>query len=199
MSTIINASTSSGLVQTADNSGTLVLQSNGITQQTIDSTGSYGQLKLGTAQASTSGTSIDFTSIPSWVKRITVMFNGVSTNGTSFKQLQLGTVSGIVNTGYLSYSCKWGVSGVANGQNYTSGIGMSSNLAAEILSGSFTISLQGSNVWCVNGLLADSSSSVGIPVTGAKTLSDTLTQIRITTINGTDTFDAGSINILYEG
>ena len=56
----------------------------------------------GTAVASTSGTSIDFTGIPSWAKRITVMFNGVSTNGTSQQLIQIG--SGSVNaTGYSSY------------------------------------------------------------------------------------------------
>jgi hypothetical protein len=49
----------------------------------------------GTAVASTSGTSIDFTSIPLWVKRITVMFAGVSTNGTSPFLVQLGDAGGI--------------------------------------------------------------------------------------------------------
>ena len=53
----------------------------------------YNGLQTGTAVASTSGTSNDFTSIPSWVKRITVMFNGVSTNGTSPVQLQIGAGS----------------------------------------------------------------------------------------------------------
>jgi len=74
MAVTLNASTSSGLVQTADTSGTIELQSNGTTKLTVASTGAYGQLVSGTAVASTSGTSIDFTGIPSWVKRITVMF-----------------------------------------------------------------------------------------------------------------------------
>jgi hypothetical protein len=30
-------------------------------------------------------------------------------------------------------------------------------------------------------------------------LSGTLDRIRLTTVNGSDTFDAGSINIIYEG
>ena len=93
MAVTLNASTSSGLVQTADTSGTIELQSNGTTKLTVASTGAYGQLVSGTAVASTSGTSIDFTGIPSWVKRITVMFNGVSTSGTSFKQIQIGSGS----------------------------------------------------------------------------------------------------------
>ena len=66
----------------------------------------------GTSVASTSGTSIDFTSIPSWVKRITVMFDGVSTNGTSNLQVQIGDSGGIENTGYTAAA-----SGVANSGN----------------------------------------------------------------------------------
>jgi hypothetical protein len=62
----------------------------------------------GTAVASTSGTSIDFTSIPAWVKKITVMFDRVSTNGTSFVQVQLGTSGGFVITGYVSAASNTG-------------------------------------------------------------------------------------------
>lgn len=57
-------------------------------------------LTQGTSQASTSGTAIDFTGIPSWVKRITVMFSGVSTNGTSVPQIQVGAGS-VTTSGYL--------------------------------------------------------------------------------------------------
>jgi len=52
----------------------------------------------GTAVASTSGTSIDFTGIPSWVKRITVMFDVVSTNGSAIILIQLGDSGGIETT-----------------------------------------------------------------------------------------------------
>jgi len=54
-----------------------------------------GVIVSGTAVASTSGTSIDFTSIPSWVKRVTVMFAGVSTNGTGSYLIQIGDSGGI--------------------------------------------------------------------------------------------------------
>lgn len=200
MTALINASTSSGLITTADTSGTLALQSNGTTQFTVSSTGAYGQLKSGTAQASTSGTSIDFTSIPSWVKRITVMFNGVSTNGSSIQQIQLGDAGGVETSGYLG-SCGYTRNASTPVTSaMTTGLGLSANSAAsDVIHGQVVIALMGSNVWSMsfNGSL--SSAAVTLNASSSKTLSDTLTQIRITTVNGTDTFDAGSINILYEG
>ena len=155
-------------------------------------------LTLGTAVASTSGTAIDFTGIPAWAKRVTVMFNGVSTSGTNSILIQLG--SGAVQTsGYLTYSSKMGNASVSNGQNYTSGFGISTTSAAYITSGSAAFSTFGSNAWTGNGFFADSSGGNGFPLGGVVSLSGALDRIRITTVGGTDTFDAGSINIMYEG
>jgi hypothetical protein len=155
-------------------------------------------LTLGTAVASTSGTAIDFTGIPAWAKRITVMFNGVSTSGTNSILIQLG--SGTVQTsGYLTYSSKMGSASVSNGQNYTSGFGIAITSAAYITSGSAAFSTFGSSAWTGNGFFADSSGVNGFPLGGVVSLSGALDRIRITTVGGTDTFDAGSINIMYEG
>ena len=156
------------------------------------------QLTQGTAINTTSGTSHDFTSIPSWVKKITLMFNGVSTNGTSNYQIQLGAGS-ITSTGYASYSCRLGGASVTGGAAYSSGFGIANNTASAACSGSVVISLLGSNTWTCNGLIADSSGGNGLPVSGSIALTGTLDRVRLTTVNGTDTFDAGSINILYEG
>ena len=149
----------------------------------------------GTAVASTSGTSIDFTSIPSWVKRITVMFNGVSTNGTSNLLVQLGDSGGIETTGYVSaanYSTNTNAPGTA-GFFILYGV----PAAVNTFRGCIIFCNLSGNIWVMNGNMADdgdrNSSSAG-----AKTLSNTLDRVRITTVNGTDTFDAGSINILYE-
>ena len=199
MTATINASTSSGVVTSADTSGVLALQSNGTTKLTVDSTGAYGQLVSGTAVASTSGTSIDFTSIPSWVKRITVMFNEVSTNGTTAPQIQLGTSGGVQITGYVGTL------------NYTGGVinlpGTGFNIysngtwtAASTISGTYVFTLLDSSngTWiCNGGLGASNAAAVGITC-GRKILSGTLDRVRIT-MNGTEVFDAGSINILYEG
>ena len=152
-------------------------------------------LTLGVAQATTSGTSIDFVGIPAWVKRITLMFNGVSTNGTSNYLIQLGDAGGIETTGYLGASQD---PAGASYSNFTNGIGVASALAANVWHGSIVISLVSSNNWTASYALARSNNNGGAFGAASKTLSDTLTQVRITTVNGTDLFDAGSVNILYE-
>jgi hypothetical protein len=199
MAVTLNASTSSGLVQTADTSGTIELQSNGTTRLTVASTGAYGQLVSATAQASTSGTAIDFTGIPSWVKRITVMFNGVSTSGTSIPLIQIGDSGGIETTGYLG-SCSWIRSGTPVSASPTTGLGLVANpLAADVMHGQAVLVNMESNVWSLvfNGALSSAANTLNAGA--SKTLSATLDRVRITTTNGTDTFDAGTINILYEG
>jgi len=155
-----------------------------------------GVLTSGTAVASTSGTSIDFTGIPSWVKRITVMFSGVSTNGTSNPLFQLGDSGGFETTSYVAASTIM-TTGVST-STYTTGFGIATALATNALSGSVVFTSFGSNTWIACGVMASSTNSVSGTITGTKTLSDTLDRVRITTVNGTDTFDAGSINILYE-
>jgi hypothetical protein len=154
----------------------------------------------GTSVASTSGTSIDFTSIPSWVKRLTVMFSGVSTSGTSIVQVQLGTSGGVVTTGYLGAvdTSSTSVSAVA----FTTGLGLErtgGGTAASLRNGVITFVNLTSNTWAGSALIGYSNigqmsfSATSIPLGG------TLDRVRITTVGGTETFDAGTINILYEG
>lgn len=201
MSVIINASTSSGLVQTADTSGTLVIQSNGTTQFTVASTGSYGQLKSGTAVASTSGTSIDFTGLPSWIKRITVNLSGVSTNGTSIIQCQIGPSGGVETSSYLGALTASGGGAVANVALSAGVTFYNSNSAASLWHGSivFTLLNSATNTWAFTSLTGTSNAASNGFVAGSKAIASTLDRIRITTVNGTDTFDAGTINIMYEG
>lgn len=156
--------------------------------------GITGSLKSATAQASTSGTSIDFTSIPSGVKRITVMFNSVSSNGTSNLLVQLGSGS-VTTSGYLGS----GSNSTGGAVNYTSGFGSNLfNISTAVLHGSIVFSLLTSNTWSANGSLARSDGAAVGTVAGTVPLSGTLDRVRITTVNGTDTFDAGTINLIYE-
>jgi hypothetical protein len=149
-------------------------------------------LVSGTAVASTSGTSIDFTSIPSWVKRITVMLQGVSTSGTSVTQLQLGAGS-VTTSGYVS---SWTVGTTVYSQ--TTGFGAQSFVsAADTKNGSFVLTKITGNTWVSTALISNGGTTVALG-TGSIALGGTLDRVRITTVNGTDTFDAGSINILYE-
>ena len=198
MAVILNASTSSGFVQSADTSGEITLQSNGSTKLTVASTGVSGTIVQGTAVASTSGTTIDFTGIPSWAKKITVMFSEVSASGTSVPLIQLGDSGGIETTGYLGAGTN--LTSTTSTSRYTTGFGLgASSAAAQTRNGGIVISLTGSNTWVAFGALGRSDADGTFVVGGSKALSDTLTQVRITTVNGTDTFDAGTINIQYEG
>jgi len=150
----------------------------------------------GTAVASTSGTSIDFTGIPSWAKRVTVMFNGVSTNGASNLQLQIGAGS-VTTTGYSGGVSQAGSSSTQI--TLTTGLGVTATNSAALLStGLCVFTLVGSNLWVG---VSTTSRSDGFGQVGgtALTLGGTLDRVRITTVNGTDAFDAGSINIMYEG
>ncbi len=165
---------------------------NGSAGVTTNSGAVYNGIASGTA-VTASGTSVDFTSIPSWVKRITVMFDGVSTNGTSLYLLRIGDSGGIENTGYASGSSYNG----GDAANQTGYLLNTVVLAASLYSGTVVITKLNNNTYTTLGSLTDNSSATWVN-SGAKTLSDTLDRISITTVNGTDTFDAGSINILYE-
>jgi hypothetical protein len=192
MSSVVISGDTSGAITV---SAPLVAGTNTLTLQA--GTGTVSMNTLATAVASTSGTSIDFTSLPSWIKRITVNFAGVSTSGTSVILIQLGDSGGIENTGYTAASYN-----DTGGSNSTSSAGFSANhasVAASAYNGSMTITSMGSNIFAETGIFYRSGTAGMAYCAGTKTLSDTLTQIRITTVNGTDTFDAGTINILYEG
>lgn len=155
-------------------------------------------LVSGTAQASTSGTSIDFTGIPSWVKRITVIFNGVSTNGTSHLLIQVGSGS-ITTTGYLSYFGYINTTTNIGTSTSTSGFGMWHGGVIDTHYQHAVITPVSGNTWlCTHsgGFIAGTTHMV--TGGGNVTLSGALDRVRITTVNGTDTFDAGTINILYE-
>ena len=204
MSVTINASTSSGLVLGPDNSGSIQLQNNGTTKLTVDSTGAYGQLVQGTAlsytQATNAGTTLDFTGIPSWVKRITVMFSGVSVSGTSSILIQIGDSGGIETTSYTSWSAIVNSNSAVSTTGSTAGFIISTiNAAADILHGGVQLTQVTGNNWVEFGSVGRDGTVDGVTMSGgSKTLSDTLTQVRITTVDG-NAFDAGSVNILYEG
>jgi hypothetical protein len=152
----------------------------------------------GTAVASTSGTSIDFTSIPSWVKRITVMCNGISLSGTSNIRFQLGSGS-VETTGYANANVNLQQSGTVTVQNITAGFDINTGVAAEIVSGHLMFTNVSGNIWVASGLFVSTTgTTVVFNTAGNKTLAGVLDRVRITSVNGTDTFDAGSVNILYE-
>jgi hypothetical protein len=151
-----------------------------------------------TAQASTSGTSIDFTSIPSWVRRVTVMLNSISTNGSSIPQIQLGTSGGVTTSGYTAYAA--GINGGTAQTSSTSGhIINNGSAAANTYSGNVVFNLINGNNWIGTGMVLNTGATGAMGYSASTVgLGGTLDRVRITTVGGTDTFDAGSINILYE-
>lgn len=147
----------------------------------------------GTSQASTSGTEINFTGIPSTVKRITVLFNEVSLSGNDRIVLQLGDAGGIETTGYTGNASD--TANIALNSTFFNITATGNN--AYIFSGSISLFNFNGNTWIESGLVSASSSVNTSTSGGSKTLSDVLTQLRITR-SGTNTFDAGAINIMYE-
>lgn len=146
------------------------------------------------AQATTSGTFKDFTGIPSWVKRVTVVFSGVSTNGANAMLVQIGSGS-LQTTGYNSGL--W--SGTAT--NITASTGFIASISNSSLgfSGIMTLIQISPNNWvatCVSSVAT--TANIGYQAIGTVALSGPLDRVRFTTNGSTDTFDAGSVNILYE-
>ncbi len=194
----------SSVVLTGDTSGsvtlTVPLVAGSNTATLAAATGTHFPFSAGTAVNSTSGTSIDFTSIPSWVKRITVMFNGVSLNSSSSILVQLGVGSTPTTTGYTASQMYWiqGAGGYG-GANSTSGFPTQMGLAGYVMHGTMVFSLLSSNTWVGGGTLINQvTNSYMTTSCGSIALGGVLGMVRITTANGTDTFDAGSINILFE-
>jgi hypothetical protein len=154
---------------------------------------------VGAAVATTSGTAIDVTSIPATAKKITINFSGVSTNGTSLVIVQLGDSGGIETSGYGG--CTSGMTNAVITNSHSSGfIVHTNNSAAATIHGSVTLTREDAtnNIWAASittGLSDAAYTSVG---GGSKALSATLDRVRVTTVAGTATFDAGSLNVTYE-
>jgi len=142
--------------------------------------------------ATTSGTSHDYTSIPSWVKRITIMLEDVSTNGTNDLQIQIGDSGGIETTGYTGVG---GTSALSSAFSFVDSMGAAFSVQATI-----TLELKDAtnNTWCCNGIACEAATPTTWTIAGNKSLSATLDRIRLTTAGGTQTFDAGSFTIMYE-
>lgn len=155
-----------------------------------------GSLTSGTTQTTTSGTSINFTGIPSWAKKVTIMLSGVSTNGSDNLLVQIGTSSSVETTGYLSTLGVMNSTTAATATS-TAGFLVSSQTAARVASGIVTLAHMGSNLWVLGGTVKSDTTVIAMSA-GEKTLSGVLDRVRLTSTGGTNTFDAGSMNIMYE-
>lgn len=198
--------TETQLVSTFSGTGTylpMTFYTGGSERMRIDTSGDttftgnvVGVLKSGTAVASTSGTSVTFTGIPSTASRITVMLRGVSISGTSGILVQIGSGS-IQTTGYVSTSINVNNAAGTSGGGSTAGFYIFTNSASDTNSGLMTIANISGDIW-VESHTTKRITTAAVFGGGDVALSGTLDRVRIITLNGTDTFDAGTINIMWE-
>jgi hypothetical protein len=147
-----------------------------------------------------SGTSVSFTGIPSWVKRITITFSGLSLSGSALPLLRVGDAGGIEVSAYTASVAQVASGGAVSTDSLsTAFVLVASAGASASLSGAVTLVLHNpsTNTWVLSGSSIFSSGTTAASY-GVKSLSETLTQVQFTTTNGTDTFDAGTASILYE-
>jgi hypothetical protein len=149
-----------------------------------------------------SGTSVDFTNIPSWVKRIDINIAGLSTNaaGAASPVIQIGDTGGISATGYLG--TVWS-SSVASGTNPTTSFQLFTGVfaTATTMHGIVTLSRadMATNTWAASASLGLSNAAGLFAIGMSKPLTNVLDRVRITTTNGTDTFDAGTVSLTMYG
>lgn len=159
----------------------------------------FANIILATPQATTSGTSINFSSIPSGVKKITIMLSGVSTNGSSNVIVQIGDSGGLETNGYDGCVASVGGGAASNlsaGFQLTTSFGATTTLHGTII---LTLLNSSTNTWTAIASIGEASpNNVLFSTGGSKSLSAVLDRLTLTTENGTDSFDAGIINIQYE-
>jgi len=146
-----------------------------------------------TAQATTSGTTKDFTGIPSWAHRVVVMFNNVSLSGTDDILVQIGDSGGLETSSYVSTGTN-----TFSGGSATNGFIVRLSNSTFLFNGTVTLDNIDGNIWVATVCGGNTSATYyAVFGGGVKTLSDTLTQLRVLA-TGSNTFDTGSVNIFYE-
>lgn len=195
----------SASIYAKDNGTQAAFQVNGVDSVVFDVGGTVSGVRkssvtemptLGTSKPTTSGTSVEFTDIPSWVNEVTFMWHLGSTSGTSPYLIQLGSTT-FQTTGYNS-SGMIASGGGMNTLGSTAGFVLTqATAAANSVSGFATFKHMGGNVWVGTGSFALNASASNGFSAGGVTLSGALDRIRLTTVNGTDPLDAGTANISY--
>jgi hypothetical protein len=186
------------VVISGDTSGSVTLSAPTVagssTQTLVAVTDTLAPIVRGTQIATNTGaTSYEFTGIPSWVKRITVMTNGITRSATTTMVIQLGSTT-YTTSGYSGAS--WPATGGAVANSV--GFGFSGNaLGTDAITALMTITNISGNTWVagVQGAVATAFMAIG---GGAITIGGVLDRIRINTLSGTATFNGGAVNILYE-
>ena len=177
----------------ADGSAGQIIKSNGSAVLSFIDAPSAG-FTLGTEQATGSGTSFTFGSIPTGTTMIVIMFEGVSMNSTNNMDITIGDAGGLETSGYRSNSINIEAGQSQSATNSTSEFIVRSHSASQDTTGTMVLSLKDSSnyTWIETHVLLQDNTHVSFGG-GSKSLSAELTQLQISG----GTFDAGSINIMY--
>lgn len=202
MSVVINGTTGitspSPFVLEGSTSGTITVAAPAVagtnTQTLVATTGTLAPIVSGTS-VTASGSSVDFTNIPSWVKRITVQLDGLSYAAAGAGVIRIGSGS-LSTSGYAGSSA--GFTNAATSVNSaTTGFGgLSTSAAGTTIIGAYVITLVGSNTWVCIGQATRVGDTNVVFGMGSITLGGTLD--RVSVVATTSTFDGGTVNILYE-
>ena len=168
------------------------------TQQSIKAYADTKGIVPKTVDTTTGGTTIDFTSIAAGANRVTMIIAGLSLSGTSDFLVQIGDSGGFETTVYVSTA---GHVGGGDGTS-TTGFRLTASVAAsQAWTGRIVMDRLTSNTWVCSSVIAPSDNPAdSVAMSGGrKGLSGELTQVRLTTVNGSDTFDANTgVNIFVE-
>ena len=177
---------------------------NGTTAATIDSSGvaslTSGSIgKIGTPVSLNGLSETEYTSLPSDVSAIDVTFSAASF-GTAdgFIGVQLGTASGYETSSYWvanPYMANGGSTSANHNTNYADFRLFNFGNTSNVIYFHYRIMNHGSNNWLASGHGYTEFNSYYIWLTGYKSLSDTLTKVKIKTATGN--FDAGTVNLNY--
>ncbi len=187
---------STGALSAASFVGPIVGSGAGLTAGSIPRAALPTLYSLGTA-VTASGTAIDITGIPSFANRVTVMFDRISTNGSSQPILRLGN-GAIDAASYLGYTARIANAAAVDAGALSTGFTINSAAAGNALHGVLVLQRMTGNTWGCSCTLGGTGNAFLYIVAGQKTLSSAMDRIRLTTVGGTDAFDDGSLNIAWE-
>jgi len=175
--------------------------SGGLSWQTV----ATSNITYSTAQSTTSGTSpIEFTDVPTGVKKITIIFDDVGTaTASDIVNVQLSTSASYVTTGYVSTSTRTQNASTSVSQSMTTGfiVGQLDN-TSKALTGHAVLHNVSGNRWILSGVCSstepgDQNRSWNFG--GFLDLGGTIDQLRVAGDDGpTYTWDTGQINVMYE-
>lgn len=157
------------------------------------------QLQLRAAQNATGLSAVNFTDIPAWARRITILVRGVSSSAGNFMAVQLGDSGGYETSGYTAVAARF-AGGASATVTESGGFLVSAFiLSTHVHGGTLVIERVGTsgNEWVCTGTMSSQSGAIAGFSSGGKELSAALDRLRIITTGG-DTFAGGVFALSYE-